>query len=412
VFSVVRLLLTGALLSLAVPAFAMTVTIENRAPLRAGLASARPFYTIRMTGMIERGDAEALRKALEKVKAATSIAPDGTLATAELSSSGGDVYEGVAIGYVFRQFAVGTLVRATDVCFSACALAFLGGSTLPPGAFPAPWRSIEFGGQVGFHNVWLNRLGLRNSSREEAPNAAIAGFDVARGGASLLIRYVTDMGIDAGFAARLLGRPIDEFDYIATAGSFIELQTCLTQPVAVTVSVEQQADNICSNAIGPAGRSGGGKVRPTTAHDMRLALLREVERRSPASAANNRFVARFRAAMAAGEEKALSDLYEGLRAAGLPLLDLSGMIYDVAPTPATLRQSCKVSLSTGDPDIYDLVMVGPKGLSAPAHAAPARCRWMARHGPADLINPSRHAAASSLTTPAATPVPKPARPPE
>jgi hypothetical protein len=364
---------------------------------------------IRMTGMIERGDAEALRKALERVKAATTIGPDGTLATVELSSSGGDVFEGIAIGYVFREFAVGTLVRASDVCFSACALAFLGGSALGVPAAAGPWRNIELGGQVGFHNMWLNQLGLRNSAGSEASRAAVAGFDVARAGASQIIRYFTDMGINAAFAARLLGRPIDQFDYIATAGSFVELQTCLTRPVAVTASVEQQADNICSNSIGSAARSGGGKVRPVTAHDMRLALLREVERQGAFSTVKSRFTDRFRAVVAAGEERALTDLYEGLRAAGVVLPDLSGAIYDVTAMPARLRLSCKVSLPADEPDDYDVVVVGPRGLSAPAYAAPERCRWMARHAPADTINPARHA---TLTMPVVTLQPKPVRPPE
>ncbi len=97
------------------------------------------------------------------------------------------------------------------------------------------------------------------------------------------------------------------------------------------------------------------------------------------------------------------------RGAGLPLPDLSGAIYDVTAMPAKLRLSCKVSLPADEPDDYDLVVVGPRGLSAPAYAAPERCRWMARHAPADAINPARHAAGSTLTMPAVTPEPKPAR---
>lgn len=407
-FSVLRFFLIIVSLSLAVPALAMTVTIEQRAPMRAGSASVRALPTIRMTGMIERGDADALRRALEKVKAATVIGPDGTLATVELSSGGGDVFEGIALGYVLREFAAGTLVRASDVCFSACALAFLGGSALPTAGVPGPWRDIEPGGQVGFHNVWLNQLGLQNSVRAEPSTAAVAGFDIARAGASRIVRYLSDMGVDGGFVARLLGRPIDQFDYIATAGSFVELQTCLTRPVAVTARIEQQAHNICSNAIGPAARS--GRVRAVTVHAARLALLREVERQVMHSTANSRFIDRFRAVVAAGDEPALSGLYENLRAVGLPLPDLFGTIYDVTPMPASLNLSCTVSLPGDHPDGYDLVVVGPNGLSAPPRAAPERCRWLARHAPADTINPARHAA-SSVPAPDATPAARAARPP-
>ena len=156
---VLRFLLIFTLLSLAMPAFAMTVTVEQRVPPRAGLAPARPVYTVRMTGMIERGDADALRKALERVKDATTIGPDGTLATVELSSNGGDVFEGIAIGYVFREFAAGTLVRARDLCFSACALAFLGGSALATVGVPNPWRNIELGGQVGIPQYVVEPVG-------------------------------------------------------------------------------------------------------------------------------------------------------------------------------------------------------------------------------------------------------------
>jgi hypothetical protein len=392
-----RFLLVLLLLPLAMPASAMTLTIEQRNPPPAGVASARPNYVIRMTGTIERGDANALRKALERVQASTTIGPDGTLTNVELSSGGGDVFEGVTIGYLFREFAAGTLVRASDVCFSACALAFLGGSALPTAGVPGAWRNIELGGQVGFHNMWLNQLGLQNSARAGTSTAAAAGFDMARAGASRIIRYLTDMGIDGGFAARLLGRPIDQFDYIATAGSFIELQTCLTRPVAVAASVERQAVNICSNAIGPAARS--GSARRTTVHDVRLALLREVERQVVYSTANSRFIDRFRDVLAGGDDEALTSVYENLRAVGLPLPDLSGTAYDVTPMPAGLKLSCKVNLPDDHRDGYDLVVVGPNGLSAPPHAAPERCRWMARHAPGDTINPGRHGPASNVPTP-------------
>lgn len=395
------------------PADAMTVTVEQRAP-RAGAPAVRATATtttIRMTGMIERGDAEALRRTLERVKAATAPGPDGTLATVELSSSGGDVFEGVAIGYLFREFAVGTLVRANDVCFSACALAFLGGSAMPLPAEVGPWRNIELGGQVGYHNMWLNQSGLRNSARDEHSNEAVAGFDVARAGAALIIRYVSDMGIEPTFAARLLGRPTEQFEYIATAASFVELQTCLTRPVAVQASPERQADNICANSIGGAARSGSGNVRPMSAAEARLVLLREVERQGASAGARSRFGDRFHAVLAAGEERALADLYDGLRVAALPLPDLSGTLYDVAATPAELRMSCKVSLPAREPDAYDLVVIGPKGLSTPSRVAPERCRWMVRHAPAEVINPARHAAASALTMPLATPEPRPAPPP-
>ena len=67
-FCVLRFLLIFAVLLLALPAFAMTLTVEQRSSPRAGMGPGRPIYVIRMTGMIERGDADTLRKALERLE--------------------------------------------------------------------------------------------------------------------------------------------------------------------------------------------------------------------------------------------------------------------------------------------------------------------------------------------------------
>jgi len=387
------LLLVGALLVTAATASGMTITVQQDGA-RAG-AAATP-TTIRMTGIIERGDAEALRRTLEQLKAKAPRRADGTLATVELSSYGGDVFEGVAVGYLLREFVAGAMVRSNDVCLSACALAFLGGSSAGPGGEIGPWRNIEPGGQVGFHNVWLNQRGLRNSAREEPARAASAGFDVARAGASLIVRYTIDMGIEATFASRLLGRPTEQFEYLATPATLIELQTCLTQPVPVAASAAEQAENICSNATGGAAHSTG--ARQMTLYEARLVLLREVERQGASKAGRSQFTERFHGVLTVRDERTHADLYAGLRGIGLPLPELSGALYDVTLSGG-LRQSCKVSLPAEDPDAYDLVMVGARGLSAPARLAPERCRWLARFAPAQVINPARHAGTSTLALP-------------
>jgi hypothetical protein len=389
------LLLVGALLVTAATASGMTISVQKS--LRLGATA--PPTVIRMTGIIERGDADALRLTLEQIRAKAARSAGGTLATVELSSYGGDVFEGVAIGYLLREFAAGSMVRSNDVCFSACALAFLGGSAAGAAAEVGPWRTIELGGQVGFHNVWLNQRGLRNSALEEPARAANAGFEVARAGASLIVRYAIDMGIDAAFAARLLGRPTEQFEYVATPATMVELQTCLAEPVPVTASAAQQAENICSHATRDSLHSGG--ARPMTLYEARLVLLREVWRHGAARSGQTRFSDRFRGVLEARDERGHADLYAGLQGAGLPLPDLSGALFDV-PLSDGPRSSCKVSLPAQDPDAYDLVLVGPRGLSAPTRHAPERCRWLARLAPGDVINPARHAGTSAVAMPQVT----------
>ena len=93
------------------------------------------------------------------------------MATIEFSSKGGDLLEGIKIGYLLREFDVATLVREGDLCLSACALAFLGGtqSRQPPAAIPS--RRIAIGGKVGFHNFTINVGHVQAETRNDAAAA-------------------------------------------------------------------------------------------------------------------------------------------------------------------------------------------------------------------------------------------------
>lgn len=389
VTAVMRLLLVfGVLTVAAATAQGMTISVQQEGVRTR--SSSTP-AVIRLSGIIARGDAEALRRTLEHVK--------GKAITVELNSNGGDVFEGVAIGYLLREFVAASMVRRNDVCFSSCALAFLGGSAANPSGEVGPWRDIELGGQIGFHNVWLNHRGLRNSALEGPVGSANAGFEVARAGAALIIRYAVEMGVDATFASRLLGRPTEQFEYVATPGIMVELQTCLSHMAPVTSSAAQQAENICAHATGGATHSTG--VRRMTLYEARMVLLRAVERQGARKASPSQFTERFHEVIESRLERPQADLYAGLRGLGLPLPDLSGVLYDVTLSggPAT---SCKVSLPMQDPDAYELVLLGPKGLSAPSRGAPERCRWLARLAPEEVINPARHAGTTALALPPAT----------
>ena len=85
---------------------------------------------LRLTGMIEAGDAEKLRDLLVKLQASAPPKPGMPLATIELSSLGGNLSEGVRIGELLRSFKIVAVVRKEDLCVSACALALLGGNAV------------------------------------------------------------------------------------------------------------------------------------------------------------------------------------------------------------------------------------------------------------------------------------------
>src|SRR5689334_2916362 len=93
-----------------------TLSLETRTIPGLSPKSAIVQHTIRLTGAIDAGDTDRLRKMLERLRATTPAGPGAALATVELSSTGGDLYEGLKLGYLFREFDVATVVRAADVC--------------------------------------------------------------------------------------------------------------------------------------------------------------------------------------------------------------------------------------------------------------------------------------------------------
>ena len=164
-----RLLAVLCLLGVSVPSFAGTLTVQ--ATSIPGLTAKTPIltHTLRFTGLIEVPDGDRLRAELTKIRAKVPPGTEGPLATIELSSKGGDLLEGIKIGYMLREFDVATLVKAGDLCLSACAMAFLGGtqSHQPPNAVPS--RRIEIGGKVGFHNFTINVSSVQ-AERQRSPS--------------------------------------------------------------------------------------------------------------------------------------------------------------------------------------------------------------------------------------------------
>jgi len=367
-------------------ALTFTQNVHRIPSISAGTETA--LTTIRLTGPIKVGDSEELRRMLTRLKAEKVASADRSLATAELSSRGGDVFEALKMGYMFREFRVATLVRKGDICLSACALAFLGGAASQSSSDLEPSRTIEAGGQVGFHNVALNYDALHALVEGDRKAIVSEGFDVALGGSSAIIRFAADMDIDPRFVARMLGRPVDQYEYVDTAGEFIRLGACLTEPPALQVGRERQAASLCNNAIRGSNIASPSQARPLTAREARLILMQHVVRNMTGSGPRGRLADQLDAVIATKRDDLLSELYGNLKAAGLPLPQLGGTVYQVEGYSAD-QMTCVVSFSVSEPDRYDLVVQGPKGLAPPSHTAPSRCRWLFRFDADDLINPKR-----------------------
>lgn len=374
----------------ATPAGAVEITVDTRTV--PGLVPKATIVekSLRLTGPFEAGDSDKLRRTLVGLQASTPAMPGKPLTTAELSSSGGDLVEGFKVGYLFREFDVATVVRKGDSCLSACALAFLGGtiSHVPPTVVLG--RSVEIGGVLGFHNFYLNLNSPAAPQATTAPEGVAKGFVEARGAAAMLARYVTFMDVGPDFIARMLGRPTDQWEYLDTAGSFIDLKVCPIGLGPPKLSASAVATNICNNAIGAGARTEALDVRAMSTREAERHLLSHVQKHLESFKVKGPLAAQLAALLAQRDDRLIDAVYGDLRLAGLPLPELLGRTFEVRGYSVGIYElQCSVSLSLDDPDRFDLVLQGPTGFSKAIQPPPAACPGLYEYNRDDAINPKR-----------------------
>ncbi|MFZ5782684.1 MAG: hypothetical protein ACOY4R_20985 [Pseudomonadota bacterium] len=367
-----------------------TITTESRSI--PGLTARTPIVThlLRFTGRIEEGDADRLRGILEQVRRNAPQRGDEPLAMIELSSLGGDLLEGLKLGYMLREFEVGTIVRKADICLSACALFFLGGTAnrLPPRALPS--RTIEIGGQVGFHSFYTDPALIERETDGNAVAGIVRGFGLARAGASALIRFGADMEIDPGFIAGLLAKSREEWLYVATDQEFLSVRACPSGSEPRLGRPEQQAVNVCNHATGWFSVATPDQVSSMSATQARRQLLEHVHRNIESFNVKGPMVAQLGAVLLSRDDRLVESVYNDLRAGGLPLPRTFTRNMQVQGfSSGALQLHCHVTLDLGDPDKFDLVLAGPTGLLPPFRPPPRACPRLFRYDRNEMINPPR-----------------------
>lgn len=125
-----------------------------------------PLCEVKLEGPIQPGDLKKLEEALT---------PRMRLC---LNSPGGSYLEGLRLFEHIAALRVHTVVDAGDSCFSACAMAFMGGAD---GAYGdrLPDRTLHAGGRLGFHSPFLSRDGSEMNVDGDRLTAGVAvGFSV------------------------------------------------------------------------------------------------------------------------------------------------------------------------------------------------------------------------------------------
>lgn len=337
-------------------------------PPSAGAAISLDSRTIHLGGTIREGDASRLREVLARLGTSSPV-------TIELASPGGDLLEGYRIGGLLKEFGVVAVVRKGDICLSACALAFLGGSARNAAALGPAKCNLEIGGKVGFHNFWLNPNGAGAGTSADPVTSRLQGFNDATGGAARLLRYAAEVGMQPSFVGSLMGRPVEELQYIETVGQFLSLQICPIGLARPAVAKTQQAVNVCSHSTGWQESAEPLQAAEIPARKAKRHLLERVQANMQSARSKGRLAAQLEsgAIMRIGGET--DRLYEDLQAAGVALPEIVGATFEVGRRRgAAFEVVCYVSLSAEDPDKFDVVVQTPRGLAQPSFLPIDDCR--------------------------------------
>src|SRR4051794_18836171 len=121
---------------------------QDEAPARRGVV------VVKLSGTIQFGDVEKLRRVLDRnVALASAFGYNGSFVTIMMDSEGGDYDEGIRLGRFFRDEFIHTRITREASCISACALAFMGGTSLWGRREPSRIeRQMEAGGRLVFHS--------------------------------------------------------------------------------------------------------------------------------------------------------------------------------------------------------------------------------------------------------------------
>lgn len=370
------------------PICAATITLDTKTVAGSKPSQTMLVHKLRLTGMIETGDADKLREILTKLPVSAAGIAEGPLVTIELSSLGGSLTEAFELGTLFRKFKLVAVVRKKDICLSACALAFLGGNAYRlPAIYPADCN-LEIGGKVGFHNFSLNRNGLREVTANDPVASRLQGFADARGGAAQLVKYAGEMGLPPTFVSALIGRPVEDFQFIETAGQFVSLHVCPIGLNRPSIALEAQAINICGNSMVGSDSSTGLLARSIPAPQARRYMLERVQENMQLSKAKGRLADQLSSGAVMRVNDEIDRLYDDLRAAGVALPEILDLLVEVGRSRAGgYEVACYVSLASDKPDTYDVVVQGPKGLSDSVRQPPENSRRLFLFNQGDVINP-------------------------
>jgi hypothetical protein len=159
--------------------------------------------TFLLQGPITAGDTRQMAAALGRL-------PAGTAVSVILDSPGGHLGEGLMLGTLFHEKRVTTVARGDGaICYSACALAFLGGRSARTGE---PMRVKMSGGKLGFHQFSRRNFDpLKIYTKADYDAQVVEAQQITRD----VVRYLKHIGEDLSKLQLMLRAPSDGMNVIS-----------------------------------------------------------------------------------------------------------------------------------------------------------------------------------------------------
>lgn len=197
----------------------------------------------KLSGLINNGDAEKIDEVL-RGNNWTEVAARGWKIC--LDSPGGSFVEGVKLAKTFAKNSIGTVVAQSNVCESACAIAFMGGSYFnPEGENRKVSRTIHPTAKLGFHAPAL-LIPEGNYSNEEVDKAySIALSAVVELSEMRALGYE----IRESLFKAILTTPFESMHYVDTVGKALRYKIGVAGINISSDNVQSIAANVCDNAV-------------------------------------------------------------------------------------------------------------------------------------------------------------------
>jgi len=264
--------------------------------------------TVSLTGEILPGDAKRFVQFVDQICEKYEKPEEPFAITTALNSCGGDYCEGLLLGDLFHCRGYATLVRSDAECYSAAALAFLGGAYLGAVGGWGADRTLELGGVIGFHGFYSDSLESASLSH---------GMEQGKILSILVMNYATALRVDMDFMAEGLEKGPTELLVLRTVGQFRKLGIKLRGTVRTPLLTDEGAVNVANYATGwrrpialaPRGSEAHAVVQHLTAQDYRRFALRRLVDQSTQGGA---LIEMIQKVARLGDDLAVSTVYRDL----------------------------------------------------------------------------------------------------